>query len=201
MPDLDAHLATLVGSRLCHDLISPVGAIQNGLELLALSGGGSSGPEMALISESCASATARIRFFRVAFGSAGDIQKMSARDCAATLGGMTGGGRVRAVWDVDGDQARTDVQLAYLAHLCCEHALPQGGTVTITRDGDLWAVTAEGPRIAADPAGWSHLAGEGRDSGITPDRVQFVLLSVLAQARNRRLRPATDEARARIVIG
>ena len=51
MPDLDAHLATLVGSRLCHDLISPVGAIQNGLELLALSGGGATSPEMALISE------------------------------------------------------------------------------------------------------------------------------------------------------
>ena len=66
MPIDTAKLATLVASRLCHDLVSPVGAISNGLELIALAG--TPGPEeMELIEQSCTSATARLNFFRVAF--------------------------------------------------------------------------------------------------------------------------------------
>lgn len=64
-PDLTA----LLGSRICHDLISPIGAIGNGLELLMMDGSSTS-PEMVLISESVAHADARIRFFRVAYGMA-----------------------------------------------------------------------------------------------------------------------------------
>ncbi len=61
-------LVALIGSRICHDLISPIGAIGNGIELIGLSGAGA-GPEMALISESVTNAQARIRFYyRVAFG-------------------------------------------------------------------------------------------------------------------------------------
>jgi histidine phosphotransferase ChpT len=62
-------LTSLIGSRICHDLISPLGAIGNGVELLAMSGT-APGPEMDLISQSVENANARIRFFRVAFGAA-----------------------------------------------------------------------------------------------------------------------------------
>ena len=65
------NLASLIGSRICHDLISPIGAICNGLELMQLDGRPIS-PEMTLISESVNHANARIRFLRVAFGMAGD---------------------------------------------------------------------------------------------------------------------------------
>ena len=57
-------IAALVGSRICHDLISPIGAIGNGVELIGLTENTSS-PELALISESVDNANARIRFFRV----------------------------------------------------------------------------------------------------------------------------------------
>ena len=49
MSHTHSNLATLIGSRICHDLISPIGAIHNGLELLELSGGMSQTPEMQLI--------------------------------------------------------------------------------------------------------------------------------------------------------
>ena len=65
------NIAALIGSRICHDLISPIGAINNGLELLEMTGT-SSGPEMELISESVGNASARIRFFRIAYGAASD---------------------------------------------------------------------------------------------------------------------------------
>ena len=62
-------LNALIGSRICHDLISPLGAIGNGIELLTMSGM-SAAPEITLISESVDNANARIRFFRIAFGAA-----------------------------------------------------------------------------------------------------------------------------------
>jgi histidine phosphotransferase ChpT len=200
MPDIDARLATLVGSRLCHDIISPVGAIQNGLELLALAGDGDTSAELALIDESCASAAARIRFFRVAFGSAGSTQMMGARDCTATLEGFAAGGRVTAVWDVTGDRPRAEVQLAYLAYLCAETALPQGGTVRVACDGDGWSVAADGARIAADAQSWDRLVRPGPVETSTPDRVQFDLLRVLASGAGRRLDREAEAGAARIVI-
>src|SRR5690606_36320108 len=78
-PDLGA----LVASRICHDLVNPLGAIGNGVELLALTTGfgpaagpqgaslqGTAGgsPELALIAESTTHAAARARLFRLAFG-------------------------------------------------------------------------------------------------------------------------------------
>ena len=55
-------IAALIRSRICHDLISPIGAIGNGVQLLAMSCG-AAGAEMDLITESVQNANARIRFF------------------------------------------------------------------------------------------------------------------------------------------
>ena len=71
MTDNSGNLAALIGSRICHDLISPIGAISNGLELLELAGAAQS-PELDLIGESVSNAEARIRFFRIAYGYAND---------------------------------------------------------------------------------------------------------------------------------
>jgi histidine phosphotransferase ChpT len=64
-------IATLVGSRLCHDLANPIGSISNGLELLNLSDT-VSGPEFDLTVQSVQEAIARLEIYRVAFGTAGD---------------------------------------------------------------------------------------------------------------------------------
>ena len=140
MQNVSATLAALVGSRLCHDLISPIGAIQNGLELIALSGADQSSPEMTLIQDSCASAAARIRFFRVAYGAAGEAQMMSRREIAGILSGVTNGGRLTAEWSAAEDQPRPEVQLCFLAFQCCESALPMGGAVRIENDAAGWTV-------------------------------------------------------------
>ena len=112
MSDDRAALAALVGSRLCHDLISPISAIQNGLELIALEQASAApAPEMQLIQDSCTNATARIRLFRVAFGSAGSEQVMSSRDMADILAGVTQGGRIAASWTLSEDLPRFEAQL------------------------------------------------------------------------------------------
>jgi histidine phosphotransferase ChpT len=92
-------LAALIASRICHDLISPIGAIGNGVELLAMEPGGER-PEMALISESVANANARIRFFRVCFGQAASEQRIARSEVTSILGDLGRGGRISYVWKV-----------------------------------------------------------------------------------------------------
>ncbi|MEM9127616.1 MAG: histidine phosphotransferase, partial [Pseudomonadota bacterium] len=69
MGQSNLNLASLIGSRICHDLTSPIGAITNGLELLDMAGNAPA-QEVELISDSVDSAGARIRFFRIAYGKA-----------------------------------------------------------------------------------------------------------------------------------
>ena len=71
------HLASLIGSRICHDLISPIGAIHNGLELVSLFGTVQHEAEISLITQSCQNSASRIKFFRVAFDLNGSERELS----------------------------------------------------------------------------------------------------------------------------
>ena len=106
-------LMSLLGSRICHDLISPLGAIGNGVELLAMSGT-AAGPEMALISESVENANARIRFFRVAYGAAAEGQSLSRGEIVEILAGLGRSGRTTIQWQVEGPVPRRAAKLAFL---------------------------------------------------------------------------------------
>lgn len=181
MPHPDLTLAALVGSRICHDLISPVGAIHNGLELIAM-GGPIATPELRLISDSVDNASARIKFFRVAFGMTSAEQMIGAPEIGAVIHGIYGEGRHNADWQGTGDVPRAEVQAIYLAMLCLETALPQGGLITVTGHAGAWALAATGPRIALTPDARTALDGN-MPTGLRPAHVQYALLPLcLAEA-------------------
>ncbi len=68
---VDPRVIELLCSRLCHDLISPVSAINNGFELIAEFGDEMRGEAMSLMGDSAREAARRLKFFRIAFGAAG----------------------------------------------------------------------------------------------------------------------------------
>lgn len=173
MPD-KPDLAALIGSRICHDLISPIGAIGNGVELLLLEGA-SHGPEVALISESVAHANARVRFFRVAFGAASTDQRISRREVIDILGGITRGGRIEVDWQGPSDIARSEVKLAFLLILCLETAMAQGGKISVTRPEDDWILSAEATRLRMQPDLWAVLTNPTAIADIGPAQVHFLL--------------------------
>jgi histidine phosphotransferase ChpT len=177
-------LAALLGSRICHDLISPIGAIGNGVELLMMEGGVPS-PELTLIAESVAAANARIRFFRVAFGLSGSEQRMGRPEIAKILADNSQGARVSLDWKPSHDVARAEVKLAFLAILCCESALAYGGRVTITHEDEKWHVTATAERLRVDPALWDSLSDPS--TPLTPAQVHFALFAAEAATQKRRL--------------
>lgn len=189
----DMDLPGLIGSRLCHDLISPVGAIGNGLELLAMAGGGRR-EEMQLVNDSVSQAQARIRFYRVAFGISRDEQAMGSPELADTLAGVYGAGRLQVAWDVSGEVARPAARLAYLMVLCVEAALARGGRITVTRDRRTWRVVGSGPRLRDLAPFWPLLEGGTSAVPITPERVQFPLLRVQADKMGLRIAVAAGDA-------
>lgn len=192
----ETDLVALVGSRLCHDLISPLGAISNGVELISMSGQ-ADGPELRLISESVAAANARICFFRIAFGHAAAGQRIGASELSESLRAISTGGRIQIDWKIPGDQPRQRVKLALLAVMCTEQTLSRGGVIQISDCGDgTWAVRATGPQIRTDPALWQSL--DGTAVQLTPAQVQFGLLPREAKHADRDLHWSLDETSAEI---
>ncbi|WP_170790932.1 histidine phosphotransferase family protein [Ruegeria lacuscaerulensis] len=196
MSATDVNLAELIGSRICHDLISPIGAITNGLELLEMVGG-AQGPEMELISGSVGSAGARIRFFRVAFGSASD-QPLGRAEVSALLKDVEAAGRVRVRWNLTEAVPRNQVKLAFLALMCCESAMPFGGEVTIRNDVDQWTVTGVADKLNIDSDLWNNLPKGRFADKVTPAKVQFALLPETAHAMRRRITAETTATRVEI---
>ncbi len=179
MTGRDHDLASLLGSRVCHDLISPLGAISNGLELLQMESPDDS-PELALIADSIANANARIRFFRIAFGLAPDDAMLSRAEIAGIIDDSYRGTRVSVVWEPDGDLPRPEVKIAFLCQLCLLRALPRGGEITVSRgDASSWRLRATGAVLAPDPDSWAALSRPGGLWGGSPADVQFGLLRAL----------------------
>jgi histidine phosphotransferase ChpT len=180
-------LSSLIGSRICHDLISPVGAVANGLELLSLAGDHGTGPELALIGDSISNAGAKIRFFRIAYGLAGD-EEVAEQDVTRILTELNKGARVQMQWTAPGPIRRAELRLAFLALQCGETALAFGGKAQMSRIGETWQMRAEGQRLRWEPDLWEELERGARASGITPATVQFALLPILAAEEGRKLR-------------
>jgi histidine phosphotransferase ChpT len=190
-PDQIADLGALVGSRICHDLISPLGAIGNGVELIALTGQEPS-PEISLIAESVESANARIRFFRVAFGAAGDEQTIGAQEVAVIVGGISRTGRHRIDWTAGG-AGRQEVKLAFLLVLCLESALPWGGDIRVSRSGETWTVEGTADRVKRDRALWDALGDPAAPLAVSSSEVEFPLARDAALRLGRRIAVSTGE--------
>ncbi len=187
-------LSGLLGSRICHDLISPLGAISNGVELLLMSGAAAT-PEVALIAESVASANARIRFFRVAFGSAGADQRMGRPEILSILTDLTKGGRLTFDWAVPGDVPRPEVKLAFLILQCCETALPYGGRVSFNRTtAGRWRVQAQAAKLKLDADLWAGLKQPPSAAVIGSAHVHFALLAAEAARQSRPLSIETSSS-------
>ncbi len=152
-------LASLLCSRLCHDLLSPVGALNNGIELLA----DEQDPEMRercleLLSESARASANKLKFFRLAFGAGGGFgDEIDTREAKTALEGLYGGDkRIELGWMVGDDKLpKGAVKLLLNLAMIAGDSLVRGGRLDVgaeRRDGSLeMVIRGEGPRILLDP--------------------------------------------------
>lgn len=190
-----ADLGALVAQRLCHDLVNPLGAIGNGLELLAMTQ--SETPEMALMKDSLAQALGRIKLYRLAFGLAPAGATVTGPELASALEALGGSRPVRVLADLPVSLPRAQVRLLALMALCVETALAWGGQMTVHADGHL-QVTGEAPRLRLDPEPWAALAEGRAPADLTPPLIQFALAAAAAGAAGRPLTVATSPGQVRI---
>ncbi len=185
MPDTP-DLVALLGSRICHDLISPLGAIGNGVELLMMDGS-TIGPEIALISESVANANARIRFFRVAFGTSSGDQRIGRPEVLSILADLTRGGRLTVDWRGPADLPRREVKLAFLLIQCLETAMAFGGRITVDLLDGRWTLIGEATKLKLDADLWETLSNPAAKVDVTAARVHFALIPGELRRQNRNL--------------
>jgi histidine phosphotransferase ChpT len=175
----DLDIASLISSRICHDLVSPLGAISNGLELMELTGI-SRTPEFCLLSDSINNANARISFFRIAYGNATADAHLSADFIQQTLRDNYCGKPVRIDWQAVGSHPRPLVKFVCLLILCLETALPRGGLITIRQSAGSWQLQAQADDISQAVQTWAVLAGTLPEPSLKASEVQFELARCLA---------------------
>jgi histidine phosphotransferase ChpT len=169
-------LASLLCSRLCHDLMSPVGALNNGIELLA----DEQDPEMRercleLLADSARASANKLKFFRLAFGAAGGFgDEIDTHEAEAALEGLFGPERrIELGWMVSGDKLPTGaVKLLLNLALIAGDALVRGGRLDVgaeRRGGEIEiAIRGEGPRILLDPTLRETLLNGASGGGVEP---------------------------------
>ena len=151
-------LASLLCSRLCHDLMSPVGALNNGIELLA----DEQDPEMRaqcleLLADSARASANKLKFFRLAFGAGGGFgEKIDANEAKVALQGIFGAERrIELGWMVaDEKLSKGAMKLLLNLALIAGDALVRGGRLDVgaetTGAGLEIAIRGEGPRVMLD---------------------------------------------------
>ena len=142
-PD-ELELAALLCSRVCHDLISPVGAIVNGLEVLD----DNPKPEdkefaLDLIRRSAKTASARLQFCRLAFGAAGSAgAQIDLGDAQTMATGQFDDGKIKIVWNLPRLLLpKNRVKLLLNLLIIAQHTIPRGGMLSVDPLGEGEAIT------------------------------------------------------------
>ncbi len=189
MTDHAIDLASLLCSRLCHDMLSPVGALSNGLELLAEE----RDPEMRkrcmeLLEQSAKISADKLKFFRLAFGAAGGFgEQVAVEEPRALIDALAGNnGRIEVHWSLGVTMLPKGAVkvLLNLSHIAID-ALVRGGTLDIgaeSREGaSEIVVRAAGPRIAFDASIGRALDGTLAPADLSSRTAPAWMLHQLAQ--------------------
>ena len=181
-------LAALLCSRVCHDLISPVGAIVNGLEVLD----DNPKPEdrdfaLDLIRKSAKTASARLQFCRLAFGAAGSAgAQIDLGDAQTMARGHLEDDKTKLVWNLPRVLLpKNKVKLLLNMLVIAQQTIPRGGVLTVDATGEA---EAGGFRVAASghnarmPQNIADLLGAAQHGAIDAHAVQPYYTRLLAEA-------------------
>jgi histidine phosphotransferase ChpT len=182
-------LAALLCSRVCHDLISPVGAIVNGLEVLAEDNDEETQTfALELIKKSANTASAKLQFCRIAFGAAGSAgSQIDTGDAEKISRGFLEDDKTKIAWNLPRVlMGKNRVKLLLNMLLIAGQSIPRGGQITVDPigEGDAMGlkVSATGANAKVLPTVPPLLAGEPGPDGLDAHRIQPFYASLLAQA-------------------
>jgi histidine phosphotransferase ChpT len=182
-------LAALLCSRICHDLISPTGAIVNGLEVLEDGGDAETKNfAMELIKKSARTASARLQFCRIAFGAAGSAgAQIDLGDAEAMARGFIEDDKVKLTWNLARALLpKNRVKLLLNMLMIASSTIPRGGTLTIDPVGSGetmgFRIAATGLNARIPQAVPALLEGSSESGSIDAHAIQPFYTGLLAKA-------------------
>ena len=182
-------LAALLSSRVCHDVISPVGAIVNGLEVLEEEKDQEMrGHALALIKSSAQEASSRLQFCRLAFGAAGSKgSSIDTGDAENVARQLLADERTRLDWNVPRVLLpKNKVKLLLNLCLIADASIPRGGDISISAKGDdddmSFHVQAKGVNARVTPGVASLLSGEPEDGAVDARAIQAYYAGLVARS-------------------
>jgi histidine phosphotransferase ChpT len=188
---LDAlDLAALLCSRVCHDLISPTGAIVNGLEVLEEKENDEETRTFALdlIKKSAKTASARLQFCRLAFGAAGSAGAQIDLGDAQTMGrAFIEDGKIKLAWNLPRVLLpKNRVKLLLNMLIIAGQTIPRGGTLTVDPigegDGMGFRIVAAGLNARIPHAVQALLEGTSESGSVDAHAIQPFYAGLLARA-------------------
>jgi histidine phosphotransferase ChpT len=182
-------LAALLCSRVCHDLISPVGAIVNGLEVLEEEKDEATQQfALDLIKKSARTASAKLQFCRIAFGAAGSAgAQIDLGDAESIARGFLEDDKTKLAWNLPRAYlAKNRVKLLLNMLLIAGQSIPRGGKLSVDPIGAgesmSFTVSATGTNAKIPPAVPPLLAGKDGGEPVDAHRIQPYYTGLLARA-------------------
>ncbi|MBV9548153.1 MAG: histidine phosphotransferase [Alphaproteobacteria bacterium] len=190
-PLTEIEFAALLVSRVCHDLVGPLGAVVNGMEVLEDERDAEMRADaIRLVTSSAEQALARIQFMRIAFGAAGSAgAELDLAEVGRLVSGLLAGGKTMLAWETGSAYWPKDwAKLLMNATLLAADCLPRGGTVTVKIGADAGVPsfhirgTGSHVRVAEDVQ--RLLRGESSLSAVDARGVQPFLTHKLSRTVN-----------------
>ena len=184
-----AKVMELLASRICHDIISPVGAINNGVELMQEMGTDGLDDGLELVGYSAEQAAAKLSAFRMAYGAGGRDPNIKPEDVQKTFGALVRAeGKISQAWDPFGKLGPDPLPPAYCKMLMCGlmlamESLPKGGYISVRPgQGDQSLIIAEGEGATVRDQVEEALAQELEPDDLDPRLVHPYAIGLLAES-------------------
>lgn len=185
---LDTTILELLTSRICHDIISPVGAVENGVEFLQDMGADAGDEAIDLIAHSARQASVKLQAFRMAYGAGGrdsGIKPENVHKVFANL--IEQDGKVTQTWGANDYVGFEEIPAGYCkilmgAMMLALECMPKGGTVKVTEGSlpETSLIIAEGINAAPRPNFVEALNQELEIESLTPHIIHPYVLNSLA---------------------
>jgi histidine phosphotransferase ChpT len=206
MNDID--FASFLVSRVCHDLVGPMGAVVNGLEVLEDERDAAMRADaLKIVSQSATQALARLQFLRIAFGAAGSAgAELDLGEVGRLVSGLLSGSKVKLEWQAARVNWPKDwAKLLMNATLLAADCLPRGGVVRVltseTVASPSFRIDASGPYAKVLDEVDKALQGDANHAPADARGIQPFLTYKIAHGLGTRLRVSAREGTIEVAAG
>lgn len=170
---IPARASELLISKICHDLVSPIGAVNNGIEFMADMGDEGLGDGIGLIEHSARQASVRLQLFRMCYGAGGSDAKITGKVIYETFQNYIEDSKVSMEWDLMNDMPDQDLPAGFLKTILnmmvfVFESLPKGGVVSVTMQEDKMTVHGKGILVKPKDDSIESFSGELDIESLTP---------------------------------